>query len=199
MGGADEWDYVSGRIVSETCLVSLWDGDLADGFSSSPSPAYPSTCRFTCTEETWIKTIMCSLCLLPHQGQWLVMDSQLWPVTLPILPTGSSGGTSLSLTSRKSVMVSQSRAGTGRRGISYWWARTQKPMEHQHFHHLVDQLIATCHFCSSQAVIQQMCFEHPPWGVNHGSCSARSNAKIDGYKDEGVSLLGSLPTVSSLS
>lgn len=47
-------------------------------------------------------------CLLSHQGQWLVMDNLLWPVILPILPTGSSGGTSLNLTSQKSVMVSQS-------------------------------------------------------------------------------------------
>ena len=39
------------------------------------------------------------------------MDSPLWPVTLPILPTGSSGGTSLSLTSLKSVMVSQCQMG----------------------------------------------------------------------------------------
>lgn len=130
-------------------------------------------------EETWIKTILCSLCLLPHQGQWLVMDSLLWPVTLPILPTGSSGGTSLSSTSLKSVMVSRSWACTGGRGISYRGAWTQKATEHWHFHHLVEQLIARYHFCSSPSVIQQTCFEHPPWAATHASCGARSSAKVD--------------------
>lgn len=174
MGGADEWNYVSSRIVLEICLISLWDGDLADGSSSSPSPADPSTYCFMFAGETWIKTILCSLLLL-YQGQWLVMDSLLWPVTLPILPTGSSGGTSLSLTFLKSVMVSQGRAGTGRRGISYWWAQTQKPMELWSFCHLAGQLIPQFHSCSSPSVIQQTCFEYPPWAATH----ARSNAKMD--------------------
>lgn len=39
------------------------------------------------------------------------MDSLLWPVTLLILPTDFSGGTSLSLTFQKSAMVSQCEAG----------------------------------------------------------------------------------------
>lgn len=82
------------------------------------------------------------------------MDSLLWPVTLPILPTGSSGGTSLSLTSLKSVMVSQSRAGTGGRGVSYCGVRTQKPIEHWRSH-LVEQLIARCCFYSSQSVVSR--------------------------------------------
>lgn len=83
------------------------------------------------------------------------MDSLLWPVTLPTPPTGSSGGTSLSLTSLKSVMVSQSRAGSGGRGVSYWWVRTQKPMEHWSSHDIVEQLIASFYSFSVSTVLSR--------------------------------------------
>lgn len=138
--GGDEWDYIVPQELflgnmsgfSSRSGLDRWhlSAVLSPGCGSSfPSPTNPNIDLCLQWKRVDKYYNVYSLCLLPNQGQWLVMDSLLWPATLPILPTGSSGGTSLNLTSQKSVMVSQGRTwGAGERRFSYRWARTQKSM-----------------------------------------------------------------------